>query len=188
MVLPKWSPSQYGHLCFTHLCSLTPNPFQVCPHPCSPFQSQIDWGFGGGTFGLPFIGENSKALPPVVGESPLFVSSSSSAGYTGYCAKVSLCRFSWCVHVAEAVTLAQSGFSTRSIRWVPRPFRKWIYRSLGPLYQHQRWRACGCGLFSHCQPSSLRSGSMSRCIPSDGAAVCTRSLTYHAFPWTLWVV
>ena len=92
-VLSKWSPSQCGHLYFTYLRSLTPNPLQVCPHPCSPFQSQIDWGFGGGTFGLPFIGENSKALPPVVGESPLFVSFSSSAGYTGYCAKVSLCCF-----------------------------------------------------------------------------------------------
>jgi hypothetical protein len=93
VVLPKWSPSQCGHFCFAYLRSLTANQFQVCPHPCSPFQSQIDWGFGGGTFGLPFIGENSKALPPVVGESPLFVSSSSSAGYTGYCAKVSIYCF-----------------------------------------------------------------------------------------------
>jgi len=61
--------------------------FSVCPHPCSPFHSQIDWGFGGGTFGLPFIGEHSEALPPVVGESLRFVSFSSGAGYTGYCAK-----------------------------------------------------------------------------------------------------
>jgi len=62
--------------------------FSVCQHPCSPFQSQIDWGFfGGGTFGLPFIGSNAKALPPVVGESPLFVSVSPNAGYTSYCGK-----------------------------------------------------------------------------------------------------
>jgi hypothetical protein len=62
--------------------------FSVCPHPCSPFQSQIDWGFfGGGNFGTPFIGSDAKNLPPVVGESPLFVAFSASAGYTGYCAK-----------------------------------------------------------------------------------------------------